>query len=197
LSISRLPLPTRRQLLATLAALTGTPGLGKSAWANELPDAGPSLTRIMPQVPPPLHFTTPHGDRLSPASYPGRVLVLNFWATWCGPCVQELPSLAQAATGWAKNGILILPVSIDLTGADAVEPFYQSHNIKTLPVLLNADGSDVRQLGAPGIPATLVINAAGQLVAHIVGAANWNTSATFDYLSSLKANKQEASPTFL
>jgi len=179
--------PSRRSLLATLAALTAASALGKSARADELPDASAALTRIMPQTPPALSFTTPHGKMLTPASYPGHVLVLNFWATWCGPCVDELPSLAQAAPGWARRGILVLPVSIDLQGAAAVAPFYRSHAITTLPILLNKDGSDVRALEAPGIPATLIIDAAGQLVGHLVGAANWNTQATFDYLAGLGA----------
>jgi thiol-disulfide isomerase/thioredoxin len=170
-----------------MAALTAASALGKSAAADALPDASEALTRIMPQSPPSVSFTTPHGKVLSPASYAGHVLVLNFWATWCGPCVEELPSLAQAAPGWAKQGILVLPVSIDLDGAKAVAPFYRSHNISTLPILLNADGSDVRTLNATGIPATLVINAAGQMVAHLVGAANWNTGATSDYLAGLGA----------
>jgi thiol-disulfide isomerase/thioredoxin len=179
--------PSRRSLLATLAALTAASALGKSARADELPDASDALTRIMPQSAPAVSFTTPHGKMLGPANYAGHTLVLNFWATWCGPCVEELPSLAQAAPGWARHGILVLPVSIDLNGAAAVIPFYKSHDITTLPILLNSDGSDVRQLNAPGIPATLVINAQGQLVAHLVGAANWNTQATFAYLASLGA----------
>ncbi len=132
-----------------------------------------------------MQFTDAAGDKLTLAAYRGAGLVVNIWATWCGPCVAEFPTLAAAAPALAAAKILVLPISIDFEGLKAVKPFYAKHFISTLPILLDPDGSATDALNADGVPITIIINPAGQMVGRAIGAGNWNTGRTFRILHRL------------
>ena len=188
---SRPFLLSRRSFIAGASGLALAGGLGNSATAqiaeNDLPDAAAALTQVMPTLAPPLRFTDVQGRQLTLGDYRGHTLVVNLWATWCGPCIAEIPSFAALAPQLKESGVLILPISIDLTGAQVVRPFFARHGISNLPILLNQDGSDLQVLDSNGIPVSVVINPLGQLVAHLDGAANWNTSDTIAFLRGLGA----------
>ncbi len=152
---------------------------------SDLPDAADGFNPIAPVTAPALQFTGSKGQKLSLADYKGHVLVVNLWATWCGPCVEELPTLAALAGQIQSFGGLVLPISIDTNGAQAVPPFYALHRIPNLPVLLDPDGDNLDILDTDGVPITLVINPEGRLVARLEGAANWNTPRIRTFLQSL------------
>jgi thiol-disulfide isomerase/thioredoxin len=151
----------------------------------ELPAAGDALTQTMPAPAPVIDFTDEKGRSRRLTDYAGHGLVVNLWATWCGPCVAEIPSFAAIAPGLARHKILVLPISIDMDGAAAVAPFFASHRITTLPVLLDTEGDAMNTLNAPGIPVTIIVNPAGEVVARLVGAANWNTPGTIALIRKL------------
>lgn len=180
--------PTRRSIIAAASALAasfaGSNLARADAASDSLPDAADAMTKIMPVTGPALTFTTPRGKQLTTKNYEGHVLLVNLWATWCGPCVEELPSFAALAKTLPPN-IKILPISIDLNGAVAVTPFYADHGITDLPILLDPNGNNMDLLGTNSIPLTLIYNQAGQITAHLSGAANWNTPAMIAYLQSL------------
>jgi len=180
---------TRRSITGTLAGLAAAAVLGNSARADvslgDLPDAAEGLGAVAPSPAPNLKFFSAAGKALTLADFHGTGLVVNIWATWCGPCVAELPSFAAIAPRLAASKILVLPISIDEEGLKAVQPFYASHRIANLPILLDPDGTVADTLGGPGIPITIVINPLGQIVARVDGAANWNTPATLARLHYL------------
>ena len=190
------PYPTRRSIIAAASGLAAAAACGKFSRAqlggSGLPDAMDALTQMMPQAAPALFFHDARGRRLSLADYSGHGLLVNFWATWCGPCVAEIPSLNQLAPKVRERGVLVLPVSIDTGGAATVRAFYASHAIRALPILLDPDADDLQALNTDGIPVTIILNAAGQLVARVDGAANWNTPRTVQFLRSLGSAKPGA-----
>lgn len=122
---------------------------------------------------------------MSLADYRGNGLVVNIWATWCGPCVAELPSFAAISRTLARSKILVLPISVDLEGSKAVKPFYASHGITDLPILLDPDGSAMDVLNTNGIPVTIIVNPEGQLVGRLDGGADWNSADTLALLRRL------------
>lgn len=134
---------------------------------------------------PPLTFTDAKGHKLTLNSYRGHILVVNLWATWCGPCTDELPTFVALAPQIKRFGGLILPISIDLEGINAVRPFYARANIHNLPILLDPEGHNLDVLNTDGIPVTLIIDPHGKLAARVDGAANWNTPRVLDFLRSL------------
>ncbi len=180
---------TRRSIIGAFAGLAAAAAAGNCADAqvtlDDLPDAAEGLDSVGPSPAPDLKFQDANGKRLTLADFRGAGLVVNIWATWCGPCVAELPSFAAIAPALGRSRILVLPISVDFEGAKAVEPFYKSHRIANLPILLDPDGTATDTLNAPGIPITLVINPDGQLVARVDGGANWNTPATLARLHRL------------
>jgi len=152
---------------------------------DDLPEAALALRRFAPVPAPDLKFTGQSGAPLSLASYRGHGLVVSIWATWCGPCVAELPSLAAIAPQLAAAKILVLPVSIDMEGLKAVQPFYTAHKISNLPILLDPNGTAPDALNANGIPVTILVTSTGQITARLDGGANWNNQNTIRLITQL------------
>ncbi len=152
---------------------------------SDLPDASTLIDPLPNSVPPAIAFTDASGRKLGLADFHGHGVVLNVWATWCGPCVDELPTLASLAPKLQPAGILVLPVSIDIQGAAVVQPFYASHGITGLPILLDPDGTVMDRLESQGIPITVIINPAGRMVARLDGAADWDTAGCVAMIQQL------------
>ncbi|MGH7211221.1 MAG: TlpA disulfide reductase family protein, partial [Acetobacteraceae bacterium] len=133
------------------------------------------LTRVTPPRPAPeVVFHTADGSARRIADYAGKPVLVNLWATWCPPCVAELPSLAALARALAPQGILVLPISADRGGAKTVEAFYAAHAITGLPVLTDADSALMHAFAVPGLPTTFVIDAEGRIVGMEEGGMDWN-----------------------
>ncbi len=174
---------TRRGLLAagTVATLLGA--------RKPHPARAAELGKLAPVVPPrpapDAVFQTADGAARRLADYAGKPLLVNLWATWCAPCVAELPSLAALARTLADKGILVLPISADRGGAKAVQTFYAAHQIAGLPVLVDKDAALMHAFEAPGLPTTYVIDGAGQIVGMEEGGMDWATPGVADALGKL------------
>jgi thiol-disulfide isomerase/thioredoxin len=133
---------------------------------------------------PAFGFTTASGEKRTLADYKGQGVVLNLWATWCGPCVKEMPALDQLARAVRDDRIAVLPLSSDRAGGAAVEPYFKDNGITSLPVLLDPDGDAARALKARGIPTTIIIDADGHERQRVEGAVDW---AKPDVVAALRA----------
>ena len=122
---------------------------------------------------PDFRFTTADGTVRTLADYAGQGVVLNLWATWCVPCVAEMPALDALARLVAGDRVAVLALSSDRGGAAPVERFYREKGIRTLPILLDPRGDAARALSARGIPTTLLIDRAGKERGRLEGAADW------------------------
>lgn len=100
--------------------------------------------------------------------FAGQVLVLNFWATWCPPCIAEIPDLREFHAAHATNGVVVIGAAIDEDGAAKVKPF-AARNRLNYPVLL-ADPA-VQDLfgGITGVPTTFIVDRSGRMVARYLG----------------------------
>jgi thiol-disulfide isomerase/thioredoxin len=132
-----------------------------------------ALRRLDTPKPIDVHFTTADGSARSLADYAGKGIVLNMWATWCVPCVAEMPALAAFASVVAKEGIVVLPLSSDRGGASIVTRFYKDLGLASLPVLLDPLSAAAHALNVRGIPTTLVIDRQGREVAWLEGSVDW------------------------
>lgn len=139
-----------------------------------------------PELPAPATFIDEAGHEHRLADFAGRGIVVNLWATWCVPCVAEMPALAALA-GRLGETALVLPLSSDHGGAAAVRTFYAAHGIATLSVWLDPGGLAARAWGAQGIPTTLIVDHAGRERARLEGGADWGTDAAFARLTQLMA----------
>lgn len=164
----------RRTALAAAAGTLAATALPRKPLADTLAPLSEGLEKLNPpgDLPDGI-FVTADGATHRLAEFKGRGMVVNLWATWCAPCVAEMPSLEALSKALAPHDIAVLPMSSDRGGAAVVQSWYQSHGITALPVLLDPKGALARAFNARGIPTTVIIDTAGQIVARLEGAANW------------------------
>lgn len=127
-----------------------------------------------PSVLPAVTFRSLEGALAPLSAYAGRPTVLNFWATWCVPCVAELPELDRLAR---TEGLTVLAVAADRGGAAIVRPFIAAHGITHVTVLLDQGSDAVHALQVAGFPTTLLIGADGRLRGTLEGPAAWGGAA--------------------
>jgi thiol-disulfide isomerase/thioredoxin len=153
--------------------------------APALRPLGRILPSDRPAAPPPAGFTDADGKAMTLGSYAGHGLVVNLWATWCAPCVAEMPALQEASRKLAADGILVLPLSSDRGGTAVVRRFYEAHAITGLPILLDPRGDAGRSWSARGLPTTLLIDRRGQERARLEGGFDWSADAALATVRSL------------
>lgn len=109
--------------------------------------------------------------------YKGQVVLVNIWATWCGPCVIEMPSIQDLYNSYEKRGLKVVAVSVDdASSTENVREFIKSKGF-TFDVLQDATGTIQETYETTGVPETLVIGKDGVIRKKMVGAVNWNSSA--------------------
>ncbi len=122
-----------------------------------------------------LRLLTLDGAKWSLAQHKGRVVVLNFWATWCDPCRHEMPTLDALAQDYADQGLVVLAANYKEPAA-RVRRFVAQTGLG-LPVLLDTDGQAARQLGVRLYPTTFVLNRKGDVAEVIAGETDWTDGA--------------------
>lgn len=168
---------TRRGVVAAAGTLAAG-FASRKLHAEELHSLSSVLKPVQPPVQPPdIGFVDADGKEHHLSEFKGHGMVVNFWATWCAPCVAELPSLAALSKTLAPQDIAVLPLSSDRGGASAVNAFYSKHNISGLPVLLDPKGAASRAWQTRGIPTSVIIDKQGREVARVEGSANWGSPA--------------------
>ncbi|MEM7728627.1 MAG: TlpA disulfide reductase family protein [Pseudomonadota bacterium] len=137
-----------------------------------------------PPTQPALEFATPDGTtRL--ADYRGRVVLVNAWATWCPPCVAEMPSLDELQRLRGGDDFAVVPVSLDRTLEEAAE-FYERTGLTDLPLIHDGTFAINARLELPGLPTTVIYDAHGRELARLPGEADWASEealALIDHLT--------------
>ena len=108
----------------------------------------------------------------------GKVIVVNFWATWCAPCVKEMPSFETLYRRFRSQGLTVLAVSLDKDRSAKVQEFVDKYKL-SFPVLLDTEGVAEKLYPSFTIPFTYVIDKQGRVAARIDGAKDWESSETF------------------
>lgn len=131
---------------------------------------------------PAVTFYGPRGQKVSPEDFKGKFLLLNFWATWCGPCVMELPSLDQLRETYADQGLEVVAVSIDQNAdRDVLKTFLKSRGISDFALYHDTQGDVQSKIALPGIPVTYLLSPEGQIAYLFEGGANWMDTETRDF----------------
>jgi len=129
-------------------------------------------------------FTVHDSDRtVTLSQLKGRVVVLNFWATWCPPCIEEMPSLVQMQQRMKAKGVTVLAVSVDVD-QDNYQRFLKDHSVNLLSVR-DADQKSNALYGTFKFPETYVIDRTGIVRRKFIGAVDWTEPDVIEYLGKL------------
>jgi peroxiredoxin len=187
------PMPT--QLNRTSIANSPSPNI--LFWILVLAQmlAAPCFAGEDPPVDAP-QFSLPSldGRELALNDYQGKYLLVNFWATWCGPCKVEMPSLELLYRKFQERNFAMIAVSNDIFGAQVVKPYVQSQNF-TFPVGLDPKLKVSNQFGVISLPTTFLINPQGKIIGVLNGAENWMDPKTLLYFDQLLATAGKTAET--
>lgn len=164
--------------------------------AGERLGAVPStLYSLIPKKPPmPVPdtvFTDEAGTELTLASFKGEVLLVNMWATWCAPCVQEMPALIKLKDALKGSGAKLIAINQDRSGKDVARPFLNEKGFD-LDLYLDPKGDLGRAMKTGGLPSTYVISADGVVIGSVLGMAAWDAPEVVTYFKELAMREKAA-----
>ena len=133
---------------------------------------------------PDFTFTGIDGNEVSLSDYLGKVVIVNIWATWCPPCVDEMPSMEKLYKKFKVENFEILAVSIDESGREAVIPFMRKYEL-TFPALIDSQATIKNLYGATGVPESFIIDKKGICVKKIIGSIDWAAPEVFSFFQEL------------
>ncbi|SHF59490.1 Thiol-disulfide isomerase or thioredoxin [Modicisalibacter ilicicola DSM 19980] len=140
-----------------------------------------------------IRFEDDTGSPLTLADFEGKQVLLNIWATWCGPCREEMPTLDALQAELGGLDFEVVALSIDRKGLEVVNEFYQEVGIEHLSPYVDRTGMASADLGAVGIPTTLLLDRLGRELGRLVGEAEWDTPEMIEFLTeTIDATKEEA-----
>lgn len=168
------------------AALPGIPELAAADLPPPFYSQAGQFVQLRPRLPAPAGPLPTGGTGTDLARLAGKVVVLNFWATWCAPCIAELPTLDRLAADPGRTPTAVLPIALDAPDTASVAAFFQAHGIRHLPVLIDPrrrighlggaeDWHDLFPVAA--LPTTFLLDPRGKVAGYVLGAAVWDSAA--------------------
>ncbi len=119
---------------------------------------------------PDIAMQTPDGRHVTLEEFRGKPVILNFWATWCAPCREEMPALDAVA---ADGEVAVVTLATGRNTIDGIERFFEEEGIENLPILLDPSQEAARAMSVLGLPVTVLLDAEGREVARLTGGADW------------------------
>jgi thiol-disulfide isomerase/thioredoxin len=140
-----------------------------------------------PVAMPEVAFADAAGARHTLAAFKGRYVLLNLWATWCAPCVKELPALQRLQAALPTAKLTVITVNVGRGNASDTEAFLKAHDAGALPVYMDTNIALIRAFGAAGLPLSVLIDSQGREVARASGPADWDNADAIAYFKALTA----------
>jgi thiol-disulfide isomerase/thioredoxin len=178
--------------LYTLLALGANPLAAQTLDVDAIRDLREGdMRKVAIHTEPKAMITTPFldadGDEIDLTKYAGKTILLNFWATWCAPCRAEMPSLDALNQTLGGQNFEVLTIATGRNPVPMIEQFFESTDIKSLPMLRDPKMSFARATGVLGLPVTLILTPQGEEIARAQGEADWNSPEAHALLSAIIA----------
>lgn len=145
----------------------------------------PSAPALLPAI---RYFDAEGEQEFKPQA---KLTVLHFWATWCVPCLKELPALAAARDAYEARGLAVLPLAMDGAEREKIDAFYAAQSIG-LPYFSDHKMAAAAPLKVSGLPASVFVNARGEEIARAVGPLDWNAPTTRAFIEEQLNTTSEA-----
>ena len=176
----------RGALALSLLLLLARPGSAAEdeAAAPEQTRLGEFILTSPPQPAPAFSFTDTAGDTVSLSDFVGKLVLVNLWATWCEPCLREMPSLERMQARLGEK-LTVAAISEDRGGSKVVEPFIEKLGLKSIKFYLDPKSGAERAFKVQGLPTSFVIDREGNVLGRVEGAAEWDSPKLLETLKSL------------
>lgn len=160
-------LPSRRYILSGVLAALAVPARAAGEMAK-------FEKAKVPKPLPDLEFQNADDKPLRFADFRGKALLINFWATWCAPCVKEMPSLDRLQAKFPKDKFLVLPLSIDGPTRPKVAPFYKDQKLAHLGIYFDKGRKAMQGLNVSLLPTSILVDPMGRELGRLEGDADWD-----------------------
>ena len=154
-----------------------------NSFANEAPDIKNLFINKDLKKYDELTFLDDKNNQLNLTDYKGNLILLNFWATWCAPCKEEMPSLDLLQTNDAFDNLKIFPINVGQDNLEKSNEFFKDLKIKNLNVYFDSPNTLAKKFGLRGIPTSILINKDGLEFARIVGSIDFEDEKFIQWFS--------------
>ena len=173
----RVFLPGRRLVLSAAMAIVALPATARTEVPKSLIRG--AMARFKPARPPKpmpdLEFLDASDNPLRLADFTGQARLINLWATWCAPCVKEMPSLDRLQATMPRDRFMVLPISLDGPSKGKVAPFYKERNLTDLGIFYDKGRKAMSVLDVSLLPTSILVDPAGRELGRLEGDADWDT----------------------
>ena len=135
-------------------------------------------------------FTDPEGGEHSLADWAGKPILLNFWATWCAPCREEMPALDALNAERGGEAFEVVTVATGRNDVAGIRRFFEEEGVETLPILLDPRSALARDFAVLGLPISILIDAEGNEIARLIGDADWASDDARAVVDALTATPE-------
>ncbi len=164
----------RRLLLAAAPAFFAVPALAKVSPDLLTGSLAKFTLAKQPKPLPDLAFTDAEDKPVKLSDYKGKTVLLNFWATWCAPCVKEMPSLDKLQAQMGKDKFVVLPLSLDGPSKPKVAPFYADRKLANLGIYFDKGKKVLGALDISVLPTSVLVDPEGREIGRMEGDADWD-----------------------
>jgi thiol-disulfide isomerase/thioredoxin len=182
-------------VLYTALSLTANPALAGDRASLEALREG-SMKKLLFSEPQPVSdamFTHADGGTFTLASFDGKYVLVNFWATWCAPCRKEMPMLADLQTEFGGDTFEVVTIATGRNDLTGIKRFFDEIDVDNLPLYLDPKQALARDMAVLGLPITLILDPEGQEIARMRGDAEWNSESAKAIIRALIGAEGEES----
>jgi thiol-disulfide isomerase/thioredoxin len=155
-----------------------------NALANEMPNIKNIVVNKQPKAYDNITFLDSKENLIKLSDYKGNLVMLNFWATWCAPCKEEMPSLDNLKVNPNLNNLEIFPINVGKDSVKKSNKFFTDLNIKNLNIYFDRTVTLAKDLSLRGVPTTVLFNKEGKEFARIIGSIDFNDKEFLNWISN-------------
>ena len=156
-----------------------------NALGNELPDLKNLVVHKIPKIYDNIIFLDDADEEINIQNLDSKLIILNFWATWCEPCKEEMPSLNRLQANQKLKNLKIYPINIGKENLNKVKSFFSELNINNLEPYFDNPSTLAKTFSLRGLPTTILLNSKGEEFARIIGSINFDDENFINWLKNL------------
>ena len=156
-----------------------------NALGNELPDLKNLVVHKIPKIYDNVIFLDDADEEINIKNLDSKLIILNFWATWCEPCKEEMPSLNRLQANQKLKNLKIYPINIGKENLNKVKSFFSELNINNLEPYFDNPSTLAKIFSLRGLPSTILLNSKGEEFARIIGSINFDDENFINWLKNL------------